>query len=108
MGHFVIVHIYGQHGGNITMCAAISQNGVIHHHATFGPYNSAHIITSLNTLHNRLILNYQGNGPEQSRFVVVWDNASFHWAALVSNCFTDYPQCFATSPATILSIPLSN
>lgn len=27
--------------------------------------------------------------PEQSRFVVVWDSVSFHWAALVHNRFTD-------------------
>lgn len=34
----------GQRGGNITMCAAISQNGVLHHHATLGPYNTDNII----------------------------------------------------------------
>ena len=30
-------------GGNNTMCAAISQNRVLHHHAILGPYNTAHI-----------------------------------------------------------------
>ena len=26
----------------ITLCAAISLQGVLHHHATLGPYNTAH------------------------------------------------------------------
>ena len=30
--------------------------------------------------------------PEQPRFVVVWDNVSFHRAALVRNWFTNHPQ----------------
>ena len=28
-----IVHIPGQRGGNITMCATISLRGLLHHHA---------------------------------------------------------------------------
>ena len=37
IGHRAIVNVPGQHGGNITMCAAISQNSVLRHHATLGP-----------------------------------------------------------------------
>ena len=40
----------------------------------------------LDTLHNTLI------PPEQLRYVVIWDNVSFHWAALVRNWFTAQPH----------------
>ncbi len=35
----------------------------------------------------------QVDGPEQLRYVVIWDNVSFHRAALVRNWFTAHP-CF--------------
>ncbi|KAI2645112.1 Translation initiation factor IF-2 [Labeo rohita] len=71
IGHRAIINVPGQRGGNITMCAAISQNGVVHHHATLGPYNTAHIITFLDTLHD-MLTNVQR--PEQTRYVIIWDN----------------------------------
>ncbi|XP_029919204.1 uncharacterized protein LOC115367556 [Myripristis murdjan] len=86
------VEVPGQHGGNITMCAAITHHGVIHHHATLGPYSTAHLITFLDTLHNTLIPPDQTDGPEQLRYVVIWDNVSFHRAALVRNWFTAHPR----------------
>ncbi|KAK0140191.1 hypothetical protein N1851_022889 [Merluccius polli] len=73
------------------MCAAISQNGVVHHHATIGPYNSAHMIAFLDTLHDILTV----QRPEQTRYVIIWDNVSFHRAALVRNWFTDHPLFMA-------------
>lgn len=81
-----------QRGGNITMCAAIGQNGVLHHHATLSPYNTTHIITFLFTLHNMLIPSDPRNEPEQSRLVIIWDNVRFHQAALVRNWFINHPQ----------------
>lgn len=65
----------------IIMCAAISNHGVIHHHATLGRYYTAHLITFLDILHPT-------HGPEQLKFVVIWDNISFHRAALVCDWFT--------------------
>ncbi|XP_031752092.1 uncharacterized protein LOC116408604 [Xenopus tropicalis] len=59
IGHRAIINVPGQRGGNITMCAAISQNGVVHHHATIGPYNTAHIIAFLDTLHDMLTGGYR-------------------------------------------------
>lgn len=67
------MHIPGQRGGNITLCAAISLRGLLHHHAKLGPYNAQHI-TFLDALHDAV----GQDGPEQPRFVVVWDNVSFH------------------------------
>ncbi|KAI2665257.1 Insertion element IS630 uncharacterized 39 kDa protein [Labeo rohita] len=88
IGHRAIINVPGQRGGNITMCAAISQNGVVHHHATIGPYNTAHIIAFLDTLHDMLTV----QRPEHTRYVIIWDNVSFHRAALVRNWFTDHPS----------------
>ncbi len=52
IGHRAIVNVPGQRGGNITLCAAITQNGVLHRHAHMGPYNTALILTFLDQLHN--------------------------------------------------------
>ncbi len=51
-GHCAIVNVPGQHGGNITLCAAITQNGVLHRHANLGPYSTYLILTFLDRLHN--------------------------------------------------------
>lgn len=40
IGQRAIKNVPGQRGGNITMCAAITQNRVLHHNATLGPYNT--------------------------------------------------------------------
>ena len=77
-----------QEGGNITLCAAISLRGLLHHHAKLGPYNSQHILTFLDALHNIVVQ----NRPDQPWFVVVWDNVSFHQAALVQAWFTNHNQ----------------
>ncbi|KAJ8342595.1 hypothetical protein SKAU_G00325230 [Synaphobranchus kaupii] len=49
------------------MYAAVSQQGVLHHHANLGPYNTARLITFLDTLHGILIPAEQRGGPEQPR-----------------------------------------
>lgn len=45
--HRAIVNVPGQCDGNIMMCAAITQNRVIHCQANLGPYNAGHILTFL-------------------------------------------------------------
>lgn len=47
--HRAVVDGPGLHGGNITMCAAITNNGVLHHHASLGPYNTDLIWTNCMT-----------------------------------------------------------
>ncbi len=51
------------------MCAAISVQGVLHHHATLGPYNAGQIIALLDAL--RAVVQ---DRLQQPRFVVIWDN----------------------------------
>jgi hypothetical protein len=100
--HCAIINIPGQSVGNRTMCEAISQNGILHHHAILGPCNTAHIITFLNTLHNRLIPHDQG--PEQPRYVIIWENVCFHLAVVVRNWFTGHPFFIALNPPPMLSV----
>ncbi|XP_025758063.1 uncharacterized protein LOC112843505 isoform X2 [Oreochromis niloticus] len=96
IGQRAIVHVPGQRGGNITLCAAISLRGLLHHHAKLGPYNSQHILTFLDALHNIAVQ----NSPDQPRFVVIWDKLihraarwiSFHRAALVQAWFSNHNQ----------------
>lgn len=40
----------GPSGYNIALCAAISNYGVLHNHATVGPYNTQHLLTLLTDL----------------------------------------------------------
>ncbi|KAF0023074.1 hypothetical protein F2P81_023704 [Scophthalmus maximus] len=51
VGQRAVANVPGQRGGNITLCAAISVQGVLHLHATIGPYNTGQIIAFLDALH---------------------------------------------------------
>ncbi|XP_034740321.1 keratin, type I cytoskeletal 9-like [Etheostoma cragini] len=88
IGHRAIVNVPGQRGGNITLCAAIKQNGVLHPHAHMGPYNTALILTFLDQLHNITA----ANQIDHMQYIVVWDNVSFHRSALVQNWFQQHPH----------------
>ena len=74
------------------MCTAVRQPGVLHHHANLDPYNTALLVTFMDTLHRILIPAEQRGGPEQLRYAVIWYNLSFHRAALGRNWFIDLPQ----------------
>ncbi|XP_046715805.1 uncharacterized protein LOC124392681 [Silurus meridionalis] len=50
VGQRAAVNVPGQCGENITLCSAISVQGVLHHHATLGPYNTGQIIVFLDAL----------------------------------------------------------
>lgn len=88
--HRAIVDVPGQEHH---MCSDFPLWRHGHHHATLGPYNTVHPITFLDTLHSTLIPPDQIDAPEQPRYVVIWENVSFHRAALVHNWFTGHP-CF--------------
>ncbi|KAL7837448.1 hypothetical protein SRHO_G00271590 [Serrasalmus rhombeus] len=40
IGQRATVDVTGQCGGNITMCAAVSENGAVHHVPAIEPYNT--------------------------------------------------------------------
>ena len=52
VGHGAIINVPGQRGGNITLCSAITQNGVLLRHTSMGPYSTPHILTFFDRLHN--------------------------------------------------------
>ncbi|XP_049340786.1 uncharacterized protein LOC125804931 [Astyanax mexicanus] len=90
IGQRAIVTVPGQRGGNVTLCAAISNHGVLHHHATLGPYNTQHLLTFLSDLRD-IVLGFQQQDHEQTEhpvYVIVWDNVSFHHAVQVREWFT--------------------
>ena len=49
IGHRATVDVPGQWVGNITMGAAISENGVLTHIPIIGPYNTEHLVTFVDT-----------------------------------------------------------
>ncbi len=55
IGHRATVDVPGQRGRNITMGAAISENGVLTHIPIIGPYNTERLVTFLDTLYRDLI-----------------------------------------------------
>lgn len=74
IGNGVTITVPGQHGGNVTMCAAIGQCGVIHHHAQLSPYNTPRLLLFLDKIKNI---------AEQPTYVVFWEHASFQRVPLV-------------------------
>ncbi len=50
IGQRANVQVPGQRGGNISMCAAISEDGVIGRRPLLGSYNAAHLIEFLNEI----------------------------------------------------------
>lgn len=55
IGQRAIIELPGQRGGNVTICAAISSYGVLHHHVTVGPYNNELLATFLEGLQDALL-----------------------------------------------------
>lgn len=89
-----IMQVPGQHGGNITLCAAISNHGVLHTHATLGPYNTEHLLTFLDGLRNALVEREHQNHQHEVQpvYAVFWDNVSFHRGVQIRQWFNNNRQ----------------
>ncbi len=101
IGHRAIVGVPGQRGGNVTLCAAISNHGVVHHHANLGPYNTHQLLNFLNHMRDALL----GQQDEHPIYVVVWDNVSFHRALQVREWFNMNQGFIKSLPSTVLHFP---
>ncbi len=101
IGHRAIVGVPGQRGGNVTLCAAISNHGVVHHHANLGPYNTHQLLNFLNHMRDALL----GQQDEHPIYVVVWDNGEFHRALQVREWFTMNQGFIKSLPSTVLHFP---
>lgn len=92
IGHRATVDLPGQRGGNISMCAAISENGVLTHIPRIGPYNTQHLLTFLETLYRTLIPDDE-RGPfrdDLPKYVVIWDNVRFHHSHAIRQWFATH------------------
>ncbi len=92
------VQMPGQRGGNISMCAATSENGVIGRRPLLGSYNAAHLIEFLKEIE----LACQGEGVT---YVIVWDNVRFHHAEVVQAWFQAHPRFMTLYLPPFFSFP---
>ncbi|KAF0038784.1 hypothetical protein F2P81_009268 [Scophthalmus maximus] len=90
IGQRAAVEVPGQRGGSVTICAAISNHGVLHHRVTLGPYNTQHLARFIanprDILFEQQVQEQQGqelNEDPIPTHVTVWDNVSFQRAAQV-------------------------
>ncbi|XP_078025271.1 uncharacterized protein LOC144463742 [Epinephelus lanceolatus] len=80
IGQRAIVEVPGQCGVNITLCAAMSSEGLVHRHAVLGSYNTQRLLTFQAELRDILLDRQQQNpGPAYHPiYVIIWDNVCFH------------------------------
>lgn len=89
IGKRATVNVPGQRGANITMCAAISNNGALLHKCEIGPYNTDRLLLFLEDLHERLVPEVEMGqvGDHLPIYVITWDNVAFHHSRAVTAWF---------------------
>lgn len=105
IGQRATVDVPGQRGANITMCAALSNDGVLLYKPLIGLYNTERLISFLDDLHNQLMPAKEWGQRGRNTFVIVWDNVVFHHSALVTDWFAAHPRMSVLFFATILLFP---
>ncbi|XP_046733424.1 uncharacterized protein LOC124403737 [Silurus meridionalis] len=89
IGQRAIIEVPGQRGGNITLCAAMCLEGLVHRHAVLGSYNTQRLLTFLEELKDILLDRQQHHpGPEHQIYVIIWDNVRFHKTNQIREWFT--------------------
>ncbi|XP_073761989.1 uncharacterized protein [Danio rerio] len=94
IGKRATVTVPGQRGANITMCAAISNNGALLHKCQIGPYNTDRLLLFLEDLHERLVPEVERGqvGDHLPVYVITWDNVAFHHSRAVTAWFDANPR----------------
>ncbi|XP_028297775.1 uncharacterized protein LOC114476433 [Gouania willdenowi] len=95
IGQRAIVDVPGQRGGNITLCAAMTSEGLLHRQALLGSFNTQRLLTFLGDLRDILIDREQQNlVPAQPPpiYVIIWDNVSFHRTNQIREWFNIHQQ----------------
>lgn len=88
IGQRATVEVPGQRGGNITMCAAMANDGLLLNTPLIGPYNTERLIAFLEQLYAQLVPAEQGEPVRNPQvFVIVCDNVAFHHSAAVTDWF---------------------
>lgn len=89
IGQRAITEVPGQRGGNITLCAAMGLEGLVHRHAVLGSYNTQRLLTFLEELKDILLDRQQHHpGPAHHIYVIIWDNVRFHKTNQIREWFT--------------------
>lgn len=86
IGKRATVNVPGQRGANITMCAAISTDGLLLHRPIIGPYNTERLLAFLHDLYGRVVLGEERDAERRNQptFIIVWDNVAFHHSRAVT------------------------
>lgn len=89
----------------VTMCAAISKNGVVTHISSLGPYNTQKLLILLDRLYSDLIPENERGlvGPHPPNYIILWDNVNFH----THQGLVHYSSMVMVIPTTFLSFPQS-
>ncbi|CAM4573550.1 unnamed protein product [Leuciscus chuanchicus] len=89
IGQRAITEVPGQREDNITLCAAMGSEGLVHRHAVLGSYNSQRLLTFLEELKDILLDRQQHHpGPAPHIYVIIWDNVRFHRTNQIREWFT--------------------
>ncbi|RXN30625.1 receptor-type tyrosine- phosphatase U-like protein [Labeo rohita] len=89
IGQRAITEVPGQRGGNITLCAAMGSEGLVHRHAVLGSYNTQRLLTFLEEPRDILLDRQQHHpGPAHHIYVIIWDNVHFHRTNQIREWFT--------------------
>ncbi|XP_045916972.1 uncharacterized protein LOC123977946 [Micropterus dolomieu] len=104
IGQRAITEVPGQWGGgNITLCAAMGLEGLVHRQAVLGSYNTQRLLTFLEELKDILLDCQQHHpGPEHPIYVIIWDNVRFHRTNQIREWFTTNSNHFKRLSATLL------
>lgn len=85
IGQWAIIQVPGQRGANITMCVAISEDGVVGCRSRVCSCNASLLVTFLDELN-------QVCRADGVTYAIVLDNVQFHHARIVQPWFQAYPQ----------------
>lgn len=102
IGKRATVNVPGQRGANITMCAAISTDGLLLHRPLIGPYYTECLISFLDEIYGIVVPGeaMDAMGRHQPTFIIVWNIVAFHDSFAVTEWFA-----WCQFPSTFLSIP---
>nr|XP_015821056.1 uncharacterized protein LOC107389438 [Nothobranchius furzeri] len=94
IGKRATVNVPGQRGANITMCAAISTDGLLLHRPVIGPYNTGRLLVFLHDLYGRVELGEERDVDRRNQptYIIVWDNVAFHHSHAVTEWFVAHPR----------------
>ncbi|KAL3987640.1 hypothetical protein ACER0C_014755 [Sarotherodon galilaeus] len=78
IGQRAITEVPGQRGGNITLCAAMGSEGLVHRHAVLGSYNTQCLLTFLEELKD-ILLDRQQHHPGPAHHIYWFTTNSDHF-----------------------------